>query len=319
MLLVASGIRRTEATDLNVSDVDLSKIGGVIHVRDGKNHSDRHAVVEPEAALALERLLDRHPLNPRDDSERDGPLFTKNNGRQLTPQGIGAIIKRIGEAAGIELADGRALAPHQMRHTWADAHFRNGTSEAIMRQLGGWSGSIPATYGADAAEEGDLGRACLARDGPDQGTWKDSLTSSAGSNSDCLYTAGTLTVMSLPSPACRRQRPGRGGCPRTSRESRTPIRSPSGVVDGAVRQPRRARLASTCQPVNQTPMLSASPARTRARPASPPRVTRRRPAPLALRWRARPMTDRQPESGGHPTELLVTPVTCSCLEAVPLK
>ena len=33
----------------------------------------------------------------------------------------------------------------------------------------------------------------------------------------CVYAAGTLTVMSLPSPVCRRQRPGRGGCPRTSR------------------------------------------------------------------------------------------------------
>jgi hypothetical protein len=79
----------------------------------------------------------------------------------------------------------------------------------------------------------------------------------------------------LASPVCRRQRPGRGGCPGTSRESRTPIESPSGVVDGAVRQPRRARLASTCQPLNPTRKLSASPARTRARPASPQRATRR--------------------------------------------
>ena len=46
------------------------------------------------------------------------------------------------------------------------------------------------------------------------------------------------------------------------------------MVDGAVRQPRLARLASTCQPLNPTPMLSASPPSTRARPASPPRATR---------------------------------------------
>jgi len=40
-----------------------------------------------------------------------------------------------------------------MRHTWADAHYRAATAEAVMRQLGGWQGKIPETYGADAAEE----------------------------------------------------------------------------------------------------------------------------------------------------------------------
>jgi hypothetical protein len=41
-----------------------------------------------------------------------------------------------------------------MRHTWADAHYRAATAEAVMRQLGGWQGKIPETYGADAAEKG---------------------------------------------------------------------------------------------------------------------------------------------------------------------
>jgi integrase len=127
MVLVESGVRRTEAASLNVSDLDLTRRGGgTVHVRDGKN---------------------------QDGSEWDGPLFTKNNGKGLTPQTIGAIVARVGKAAGLELADGRKMAPHQMRHTWADAHYRAGTSEAAMRQLGGWSGSIPQTYGQDAASE----------------------------------------------------------------------------------------------------------------------------------------------------------------------
>ena len=46
-------------------------------------------------------------------------------------------------------------------------------------------------------------------------------------NHDCPYPAGTLTVMSWPFPVLSRQRPGRGGCPRRSRGSRTPIRSPT--------------------------------------------------------------------------------------------
>lgn len=74
MLLVESGVRRTEAHALDVSDLNLTRRGGgTVHVRDGKNHSDRHSVVGPDAALALDRLLDRHPLNPHDGGEWDGP------------------------------------------------------------------------------------------------------------------------------------------------------------------------------------------------------------------------------------------------------
>lgn len=84
------------------------------------------------------------------------------------------------------------------------------------------------------------------------------------------YSAGTVTATRFPSPALSRQRPWRAGWLSTPCVSRTPTRSPSGRVRGPVRQPRRARLASTCQPEKPTQMLSASPANTSARPESPP-------------------------------------------------
>jgi integrase/recombinase XerC len=191
LLLVQSGIRRAEAADLLVSDIDLSRRdGAIVHVRDGKNHSDRHAVVGPEAAVAIDKLLSRHPCNPKNSLDSrgglgagraggagagtgrvgmsetgktvlaevkagratptdtwDGPLFSKSNGRPLTPQSIGVILRRAGNAAGVE------LRPHMLRHGWADASYRNGVPTAIMMSLGGWHGSIPQTYGAAHAAE----------------------------------------------------------------------------------------------------------------------------------------------------------------------
>lgn len=70
---------------------------------------------------------------------------------------------------------------------------------------------------------------------------------------------GTVTVTRFPSPVLSRHRPGRAGCPMMPCVSRTPTRSPSGRVCGAVRHPRRARLASTCHPEKPTQTLSASP------------------------------------------------------------
>ena len=86
---------------------------------------------------------------------RRRPLFTKSGtvAARVTPASISSIVAKIGKAAGVELSDSRVLAPHQLRHLWADAHYRAGTPEAVMRQLGGWQGSIPTTYGQDAAEE----------------------------------------------------------------------------------------------------------------------------------------------------------------------
>lgn len=151
-LLIESGVRRAEALALDVSDVEFERTGAVLHVRHGKNNNERWPVVGPETAAALSRWLRIHPLNDG-TADWDGPLFAnvthgKNAGNRMCYQAVSAIVKRAGDAAGID-----HLHPHQLRHAWADFHYRRGTPESVMRQLGGWQGKIPTTYGAGAAEE----------------------------------------------------------------------------------------------------------------------------------------------------------------------
>jgi integrase len=73
MLLVESGVRRAEAADLNVSDLDLMRRGGgTVHVRCGKHGSDRHS--EPGTELR-ERF-------PREVPTRDFRSACSTNSRQ---------------------------------------------------------------------------------------------------------------------------------------------------------------------------------------------------------------------------------------------
>ena len=143
-LLIDTGMRRNEARWLNWSDIAMSGRdgGGTAVVRKSKNGRPRVTTFGPDTALALNRWRRKRP-------ETDDPaLFTTTAGKRLSYEAWGDICDRLGKAAGVE-----GLHPHMFRHVWTDARYRDGTSEASMRMLGGWVESIPATYGAGAAEE----------------------------------------------------------------------------------------------------------------------------------------------------------------------
>jgi integrase len=144
LLLLETGLRRNEARMLDLSDVAMSGRdgGGTAVVRHAKNGRPRVTTFGPDTALALRRWERKRPATG------DPALFTTMAGERLSYQAHGAIVDRLGQAAGID-----GLHPHMFRHAWTDAHYREGTSEAVMRKLGGWVGSIPQTYGEGAAEE----------------------------------------------------------------------------------------------------------------------------------------------------------------------
>jgi integrase/recombinase XerC len=143
-MLLETGMRRGELRGLDLDDISVSGRdgGGTAVVRHAKNSRPRVVTFGPETALALSRWLRKRP-------EGGEALFTGTSAAtRLSYQAFADIVARRGEAAGIP-----GLHPHMFRHTWADAHYRAGTPEAVMRSLGGWQGNIPLTYGAGAAEE----------------------------------------------------------------------------------------------------------------------------------------------------------------------
>jgi integrase len=70
-------------------------------------------------------------------------------GQRLSYVEIGKRMQELGTAAGIP----GGFHAHQTRHKWTDGHYRAGTPLDALMTAGGWSGRIPATYAAEAAEE----------------------------------------------------------------------------------------------------------------------------------------------------------------------
>lgn len=141
MLMVDSGLRRTEVTQLDVEDVDLKR--RTISVRHGKGDKPRVATMGDSAAQALWRYLSAR------GGVKEGPLFTGRTGSRLTPSGLSQAIKAVGRRAGVD-----GLRPHLFRHAWAHYGKAAGMQEGDLMTLGGWnSTAMLSRYGRSLAQE----------------------------------------------------------------------------------------------------------------------------------------------------------------------
>lgn len=90
----------------------------------GKGRKDRVVPIGRDAAKAVRRYL----RTRKDDSEY---LFIAKGGKPLTVNGLGQMLERKGELAGVH------CNPHKFRHTFAVTYMRNGGGElALQRILG---------------------------------------------------------------------------------------------------------------------------------------------------------------------------------------
>lgn len=142
-LMVASGLRVSEACALEVADVDLR--ARLVAVTDGKGGKSRVSRIDPATAAAIDRYKrarGRHRLAGRPE------LWVGHRG-PVTRKGVPSILHKRAEMAGIG-----HVHPHQLRHTWAHRSKRSGASSEDLQRLGGWSDpKVMARYGAALAEE----------------------------------------------------------------------------------------------------------------------------------------------------------------------
>lgn len=123
LLLLDTGLRRSELLGLRISDLDLGT--RVLLVR-GKGGRERRVSFGDGVADALGRFLAR--WSPAD------ALLTSARGRPLRPAGLRRVIARCGRRAGIA-----GLHAHRFRHTFALRYLEGGGDVFTLQRLLGHS------------------------------------------------------------------------------------------------------------------------------------------------------------------------------------
>lgn len=140
LVLLESGMRRTELLSLEPGDIDLR--ARLAEIKRGKGGKARTACFGDETALALRRWLNARGTGP-------GALFRGRRENDLSSSGLSQLLYRIGEKAGVP-----GLRPHIFRHTWCHYNLAAGQQEHDIMQLAGWSTSKQlGRYGAVLARQ----------------------------------------------------------------------------------------------------------------------------------------------------------------------
>ena len=133
-IMYACGLRASEATGLNLEDVDLEE--GVVRAR-GKGSKERLVPIGRQAVGAVRVYCRRgRPALLRAGADRAGArasnqLFLNRRGSGLTRQGLYKIVQ--GHARGAGLAE--RMSPHTLRHTFATHLLAGGCDLRSLQEM----------------------------------------------------------------------------------------------------------------------------------------------------------------------------------------
>ena len=128
-LMYACGLRASEATGLDLQDLDLE--AGILRAR-GKGSKERLVPVGSSAARALLAYLQKG--RPKLVGVRhESALFVNQRGQALTRQGLYKIVQRHAKSAGLA----HKMSPHTLRHTFATHLLAGGCDlRSVQEMLG---------------------------------------------------------------------------------------------------------------------------------------------------------------------------------------
>lgn len=129
-LLLFSGIRLSECTALDVSDLLVSERKGKVIVREGKGGQYREvplgagarAGVQPWLTERAKRETARHVSRA---------VFLNPQGKRMSARSIDKAVRKLGTKCGIE------LSPHVLRHTCLTNLVRGGNDLVLVSQVAG--------------------------------------------------------------------------------------------------------------------------------------------------------------------------------------
>jgi site-specific recombinase XerD len=150
VLLYTTGLRISEALELQVGDVDLQE--RVITIRQTKFYKSR-LVPFSEGLLPILRAYQRERLHLLGASARDAPFFPTRDGGHYSQSSVHYVWQDLVEHAGLHSATARGPRVHDLRHSLATlrlaAWYREGVDvEAMLPRLATYLGhaKVASTY-----------------------------------------------------------------------------------------------------------------------------------------------------------------------------
>lgn len=148
LLLYASGLRISEALNLDMADVDLED--GLLKIRETKFYKTRLVPTGKDLThVLLEYAVLRSERSPRGP---DAPFLLTRQGERPSRAGAEEAFKQIRERAGVRRDDGARYQPrlHDLRHTFALARlvrwYREGADvHRLLPQLATYLGHVHIT------------------------------------------------------------------------------------------------------------------------------------------------------------------------------
>ena len=129
-LLHATGIKVSELTELEISDVNIQI--GILNLKNAKN--ERIIPIYPAAVKTLQNyIINVRPIIVTD--RKENRLFTNMSGEPLSRQGFWKIVKFYAQKANIK----KEITPHTLRHSFAAHLLENGADLRDIKEMLGHS------------------------------------------------------------------------------------------------------------------------------------------------------------------------------------
>jgi len=123
VLIYSCGLRRSEAINLKIEDIDSSRM--LIKIRGGKGYKDRYV----QLAKSLLNILREYYMEYKPKVY----IFEGQNNKRYSSTSISNVIKDAAKKAGIK----KRVFPHILRHSFATHHLEQGTD---LRYIQEWLG-----------------------------------------------------------------------------------------------------------------------------------------------------------------------------------
>lgn len=131
LLLYATGLRRTEASQLKLADIDSKRM--VIHVHEGKNSRDRELPLTPKLLAELRDYWRVCKVKPRVYLFPTRFKAAGEEERPITDKAVWHACRESARRSGLS----KHFGPHTLRHSFATHLLENGTDLPTIQLLMG--------------------------------------------------------------------------------------------------------------------------------------------------------------------------------------